>query len=712
MDFRRHWLDLIFAQPWQAVILITGLVASFGLALLVQRYETSAEQQRFERLADEVKDAVKTRLDTHQHLMESVRAAFLTDENVTAEEFRAIVASLNIREHPGVMAIGFVRRVPAAQLEHYLARVRQTSRRDFMLRLIDTPLEHEYRILEHSEAIQMVPPGPYGLDYGSEAVRRSATEAAMRKGKAVLSGSVPLMRSGMGHIFVLPVYRIGLPTDTEAQRRSALIGWVSMPVVLKEMMQDFAQKYTGVFDIELYDKEQRDPLFDLDAAHHAPAQGGAGGQFHASRNISIGGRQWLLEMRSLPGYEKRTDNLLPLTLLASGTIISLLLSLLVGLLRREGQESQRSLQESREYLRQVFQSSVDGIIVIDERGVIEEFNAAAEQLFGYRADEVVGRNVSMLMPSPYREQHDQYLARYLAGAPPRVIGIGREVTGLAKDGRRLELWLGISRFDLNGKIRFVGRVADISAHKRLQEELRQHRDHLQLLVDKRTAELRAAKEAAEQANRAKSAFFAQISHELRTPLHAIIGFTELGLEKGAQLPLDKLLDYFAKIHQAAERLLRMVNELLDLSKLEAGKMHFRFHRHDVLPALREVAVELRPLADKKSVSFTIESPDFPTTLICDVERMQQVFRNLLANAIRFSPEGGDISVHFSTTELPGRRADDPPRAALLITVADQGPGISPNELEFIFHSFEQGSQASSGEGTGLGLAISRQIVEA
>jgi PAS domain S-box-containing protein len=688
MDARHFLHEPISARLWQAIIAGVGLIFSTGLALLVQHYQASAEQQRFERQVDEIREAVRSRFDTYAHLLEAVRVVFLDGHEVTTDTFRAAVDSLAPRQYPGIMAIGFVQGLPGL----------------------------EARPLRFSVSITSELPPPLGLDYGAEPIRRSVTDSAMLEGRAVLSERLLLRREGHGHLYVLPVYRPGHPTHTPLMRREALLGWLSMPLRIEEMMRDFPARYGGLFDIELHDQSGASPvqlLFDADDTPYTQEWESGLRRFHASRNLDVGGRKWLLTVGSLPAYEAQAAGpWLPMGAFAAGLVFSLLAATLVGQLRRVSQESEQSLRDSREYLAQVFRHAVEGIIVIDEQGMIEQFNPAAEKLFGYRAEEVVGRNVSLLMPSPHRERHDGYIARYLAGAPPRVIGIGREVTGLAKDGRLLALQLGVSRFTLRGKVRFVGMLTDIGEHKRMQEELRQHRDQLQAMVDAQTAELRAAKEAAERANAMKSAFFAQISHELRTPLHAINSYAEIALDKRHTLPPEKMQQYLSKIHDAGERLVAMVNDLLDLSKLDAGKMHFHFHRADVLPALREVGAELQALAERKAVSIVFQPAEVSTTLVCDISRLQQVMRNLLANAIRFSPQGGTVTVRFAPTRLPGRRAGDAGIEALLITVSDQGPGIAPDELESIFDEYAQSQHAAAPEGTGLGLAVSRHIVQA
>jgi len=259
---------------------------------------------------------------------------------------------------------------------------------------------------------------------------------------------------------------------------------------------------------------------------------------------------------------------------------------------------------------------------------------------------------------------------------------------------------------------FVTIYTDVTSRKEVEAELMKHRDHLQTLVEERTAGLRAAKEAAERASAAKSEFLANISHELRTPMHSILSFASLGNEKAANATADKLAHYFRRIHQSGERLLGLLNSLLDLAKLEAGMMQLTPTVEDVLPVIREAVAEAESWASERGLRIVTGIDCDDTTAAVDKGRLGQVLRNLLSNAIKFSSRGGTIRIDLAEATLPrGRRSNDPSDlAALQITVADEGVGIPEQELESIFDKFVQSSITKSGAGgTGLGLSICREI---
>jgi signal transduction histidine kinase len=208
------------------------------------------------------------------------------------------------------------------------------------------------------------------------------------------------------------------------------------------------------------------------------------------------------------------------------------------------------------------------------------------------------------------------------------------------------------------------------------------------------------RDAAEAANHAKSEFLANISHELRTPLHGILSYSRFGLDEAGTAEREELHEFFHNVNHCADTLLHLVNDLLDLSKLEAGRVDFDFRPTDLRELIDVVLDEFRSLCTEQNVEIRYERPKDAATAAVDPERIKQVIRNLLSNAVKFSPPGGAIHVRL-------RRVGE----VFLLSVRDQGPGIPPDELETVFDKFVQSSKTKSNSGgTGLGLAICREIV--
>ena len=219
-------------------------------------------------------------------------------------------------------------------------------------------------------------------------------------------------------------------------------------------------------------------------------------------------------------------------------------------------------------------------------------------------------------------------------------------------------------------------------------------------LKERTIELQEAKKMAETANNAKSDFLSNISHELRTPLHGILSFAGFGIKKHTIAEPDKILNYFQKIRQSGETLLMLLNDLLDLAKLESGKITFEFRPADLGLLIDSMVDEYNSLASEKNLTVRCEHPEAHEKIVLDADKIKQVLRNLLNNAIKFSPEGGTIDISIF------KKAD-----SVVVSVRDQGAGVPENELRNVFDKFFQSSKTKTGAGgTGLGLAICQGII--
>lgn len=322
------------------------------------------------------------------------------------------------------------------------------------------------------------------------------------------------------------------------------------------------------------------------------------------------------------------------------------------------------------------------------------------QQFGYQRDELIG---SMSSQTVWDSEQERKRMVGLLLQEPRVV---LEARMRCKNGRRFDAMIAGTVFDDGNERLLIATVVDVSERKKAEQELAMHRDHLHELVESRTHALELAKQQAEEANEAKSAFFANMSHELRSPLHAILSFAQIGATKVTATP-EKSRTYFERIQTSGERLLAMVNDLLDLAKLEAGRMTVQFTQFDIRKLVQDTMAEFEGLAEKKQIELTFEVQTTQSQVQADAFRMAQVLRNLLSNAIKFSPVGGQIAVRLRAEWVHAEVQ------AMQIEVEDEGAGIPASELEAIFDKYVQSSKnrPDSG-GTGLGLAICREIMSA
>lgn len=375
-----------------------------------------------------------------------------------------------------------------------------------------------------------------------------------------------------------------------------------------------------------------------------------------------------------------------------------------------------ALKASEEKFRSVFEHSNDALVFVKD-GRFLDGNARTLEMFGFDSlDEI--RTLTPVDVSPPFQPDGHPSASAAATHIKRAFAKGFhrfDWMHQRKDGSPLPAEVALYTFVLHGETVLLAAIHDISARKAYEEELKKHRDHLQQLVEEQTADLRASKELAERANQAKSEFLANMSHELRTPLHAILSFSELGRDRAGNAAPEKLRGYFERVNTSGNRLLSLLNDLLDLSKLEAGKMAMRIEQHDLLGILLQAVAEFELMIQSKRIDLRLLPVECDTLIALDAERIMQVCINLLSNAIKFTPEGGQITLSLTATQLKhGRRAADTNSdPALCLQIADSGIGIPENELQSVFDKFVQSSKTRNGAGgTGLGLSICKEIIEA
>lgn len=352
----------------------------------------------------------------------------------------------------------------------------------------------------------------------------------------------------------------------------------------------------------------------------------------------------------------------------------------------------KKLSDESAKIQAIMDSALEGIITINGQGVIQTCNKAAEHVFGYRADEIVGQNVSILMPAPHKHNHDSYIKRYLDTRERRIIGVGRELIGLRKDGTQFPMELSVSEISAKGVPLFIGLARDITQQKQKEEELN------------------LARKRAEESNLAKSEFLANMSHELRTPLNSILGM--LRLLKESKLA-DKNYDLTEEYSMAdtalrsSTNLLEIVNDILDFSKIEAGGMTLERVGMDLVYILGSVVLTLEPIAKEKHVTLAQHrgNEKYPYVL-GDPTRLTRILINLVGNAIKYTEEGR-VDIRSFCKPVDDRHIE------FRCEIMDTGIGIPKEKLQTVFEKFMQADTSTTRKygGTGLGLAITKQLVQ-
>ena len=634
----------------------------------------------------------------------------------------------------------------AATIDQRLARIRLVG--DAVAGIVGlggTPTAAQWAHLAHTMQLATTP-GIIGFSYATTAARDGVLYSApivrahAMSGRTIAQAGQDLMldvRSGesLRQAFALgatrmspaiagpggrqllqfsPVYSgRSNPSSTE-MREERLTGMVVVEVDPVDLaitaVEEFGNGvYVGVFDGDTAGQPHK-LLAELGHAGPMP--------FSADRSITSGDQVWTLRV----GYREAAFAELDRTRSNQGLVTGLSLTLLLAIsaayltvgrdrLRRRVRALTAAYRNSEVRYRQLSEMSSDWFWETDK---------------DFRFTQITdGVTTAGTQPSKYLGKTRWEVA---VGWTPQQIAQHRALLESHRPFRKFEYDMraddgGLRRYSISGDPVFDehggfagyrGVGTDVTAARRIEQELKESRDRLTVEVNARTAELRAAKEAAERANLAKSEFLANMSHELRTPLHAMISFSQIGVAKALDVTPDRLKGYFEKIHGAGQRLLVLVNDVLDLSKLEAGKMDLAIGPHDLAVLAREVGEELAPLMTEKSLRFVAPPAGMQAQADVDGVRITQVLRNLLSNAIKFSRQGKSVRIEIEAATVPvGRRASDSiAEPGWRMTVFDEGIGIPDSELEAVFDKFVQSSKTKTGAGgTGLGLAITREIVE-
>jgi two-component system, LuxR family, sensor kinase FixL len=369
--------------------------------------------------------------------------------------------------------------------------------------------------------------------------------------------------------------------------------------------------------------------------------------------------------------------------------------------------------EEVQLLNAIINTAIDGIITIDYRGLIESVNPAALKLFGYEANEVIGKNISVLMPEPYRSAHDGYLLRHQTTGEKRIIGIGREVWGLRKDGTIFPFRLAVSEVKYKDRIIYTGFVHDLSQKKAAEYSLKKYTEELEERIKERTHvlqtlvnELEKAKEDVsislekeKELNQLKTRFVSMASHEFRTPLSSVQLSASL-IDKYAQKPDPKnITKHTMKIKNSVGQLTGILNDFLSLEKLEAGKTEAQLEIFDIVKFSEDIIEEMQLLA-KQNQNIVYQHTGTSSKVNLDAALLRNSVINLVSNAIKYSGENTFIEFNTELTETE-----------VCITVKDNGIGIPEEEQKYLFEPFFRANNTGNIPGTGLGLNIVKRYAE-
>ncbi len=748
-----------------AIIAGVGALLSVAAFLLVADWERQGVQAEFERSAKDRIAALKSEVNANLELLHSLKSLFLAAPQLDRNGFGAFATHFLAR-HKTIQALEWIPRVPAAKRDEYQAAARRAGHPEFRFterraqgEMVPVAARDEYYPVYFVEPLAGNEQA-FGFDLGSEPTRLEALMKARDTGKAVATARITLVQETQqqsGFLVFLPVYDTDLGDAPVKVRREALVGFTLGVFRLRDIVEqsfgDAAGEWTD-FEFFLFDRSASpgdQVLYSNNSGITSPAQ--LAGRNSLLATVDAGGRDWLIVVAQIPGAHSGETFWEPLAVLIIGLLVSALLSAYLQKILSQRAEIETTVTERTEQLSQVnatlrdsearhaeiLTSAADGIITIDEMGIIESFNPSAETTFGYSQQQVLGRNISMLMPSPYTDEHDRYLSAYRTTGVKKIIGAGRQVTGLRKSGEEFPMDLSVNEMHLAGRRLFTGIVRDLTERFEAEEALKESEGALVRLREKQTlSELQASWNARIEAYhefvhtvgnlitpaRIKASALANESPaaaylaELRSRVELFTGKLETGDLEGYlrgegknDLPqFVRGLELLEELSQESEKDLKAI-EIALTRVIETTTAQSRLQKTiaettevDLVTVVEGVLNLLQDNWRQKGITWAFPSADKQASqpaqvlIRADKVRLFNTIHNVLKNAGEafVGIEADNPRIEISLTD-EGEK--------LILEVRDNGRGLNADELARVGQiGFSTKDNSGSGEGgSGLGL---------
>lgn len=806
--------------------MLVGILVTYVTFQAATQLEDRAVRIEQKRVTDLVSDALSKELEISLGVLSSISGFFLASDFVSRDEF-TVFTEPALTAHSSIHALEWAPHIIDSEREAYRNQAIRDGFRHFVIRernsqgeMIPATQRPEYFPVYYVEPIKQHE-AALGFDLASDEKRIASLEKARQTRRPQATASITLVQENAQHKGFLvfhPIFKLvnGELNQQQTSFQGFALGVFRVGDLIEAAIRPI-KKRLGQLRIEVADVTdltQPDLLFSRSTASQSRPLPDS--TWRAKRTIHFVNRNWQISTIATPEFIAQHKEKTHWLVLAAGIILTTLLSAYIHTVTRRTlmisrlvEQRTQALQSSEQLNRSIVENAVDAIITIDKKGCINFFSPAAIKMFGYSNEEVIGQNVMMLMPEPYRSEHDGYLLHHVQTGEKRIIGSGREVVGQHKDGHTFPIHLAVGEAHVDNQTLFVGTISDLTELKKNAQTLRDFRDRLDLathsggigvweydivsdeliwddrmftlfgvdreqspgayealqqalhpddivrtqaelneaisggapfdtefrvlwpddqqryihatavvLFDdneqatrmigtniditehKRSEQaLREAREVAETANQQKSAFLSIMSHELRTPLTIVLGYLPV-LQNRQQVPSPELVTQIAdEMNSSGQHLLEMINDLLDISKIEAGQMELRRKEINSLPLIQEIVSRFKHQAQQKGLRLLTDAEDF--NFQADELRLRQILINLLGNAMKFTQEG--------RITISAYRNND----CTTFNVSDTGIGIPDAELPFVFETFRQVDNSSTRKsgGSGLGLAICKKLVE-
>lgn len=668
------------------LITILGLICAFFLYFTIELIEHEKIDAQFQREVDELVLQFHSELQLAFSSLYGIRGLFNASDEVTREEFY-VFAGPFLSYLPGVQALEWIPRVPHEKRLAYEVATRTEGFPNFTIReqqsqgkMVLAGQRNEYFPVHFMEPF-VGNEIAFGFDIGSDPIRKTVLQDAWQRGLLRVTPRIILAQEKYnqnGFLAILPIFSIQESTSTGT--RDELIGFALGVFRIGDIFNVAMQKNSGnsgLIKFTLFDRSSAEQNKLLH--QHKSLSKDMSKIVYIKKMRDIGGRQWEIEAQATEAYVQQQHSNIPFRVLCVGVTITFLLVLYFYMqTKKVAKVNSLMLEKSRALAKQMSENqaiidiAINSLIKIDEQGTIEIFNPAAEQMFGYRSDEVIGENIKILMPEPFRSAHDSYLANYLRTGNAKVIGKGRKTLGVHKNGTIFPLYLVLGESKINNQRSFFGFLLDINKQKQKSD----------LNYD----------------------FVPFMSYELRSALRLIKGSLLLILSGAVGELSEKMQEMLATGKLNLDRLTHLINAI-DMEKLQEDYMNLKRDFLSVEKLVHQAMMINQDYANIFDVQLilTASMDKFKGVAVeGDEERLLQVFANLISNAIKFSSEK-------SLVKLTVVRVGEKVR----FSVIDHGKGVAKQMHNQIFQQNYEGiKQFDLRQGSiGLGLAISKIIVE-
>ncbi len=677
-------------------IALTGIVLTILAFNTINHHERDVLYATFNIAAANRIEHIEDRINLHLSSVNVIKALFESQQTVSRDNFKKFVAPI-LEQNPAIRALEWIPKVSFADRQGFEEKARHDGYEGFHLTEL-SPDKEITRALERAFYFPVYYVEPYsgnervlGFDLGSNPVRLTALETARDSGKITLSEPITLVQSGKTGILVFnPIYRGETSLDTVQQRQDNLHGYALGVIQIDKMIISANSSRADITEIDdidfyLYNSPQTQSsqliyLYNAQTGQNgtAPQLGEADmvSSFNFKRVIPVGQDDWLIVAKPNDPSKFSKTGWQAWLAIFTGSILTCLvcLTLASNINRRAKVEKlveirTQELENTKNRVLSIIENTSEGVITINRMGIIETVNSATEAMFKYQRDEMIGHNIKMLLPATERGAHDGYLAQS-DRLTSRVINQARDLYGCRKDGTLFPMELVVSIMEHDGEKNYIGILHDITERKEVEK--------------------------------AKHEFVSTVSHELRTPVTAIKG--ALGLLRGGaigDIP-EKMYDMLNIAYTNSDRLVLLINDILDVEKLEAGKMDMKMMPVDMGELLKKAIVNNEAYGKMLHVNYHLSNIIDGIQVLGNADRLMQVLTNLMSNAAKFSPENSSVELSMTNS------GDN-----VCIRVQDHGCGIPPEFEEKIFTKFSQADSSTTRAkgGTGLGLNISKSIIE-